>query len=87
MCHKKTSKFPTGSNSNWPVHQKKITRGLSFRNYKVEGLYYPCKSLLDMCLAYKIKFKPFVYLTRVYKIHFHKFQVTNFCFFRISYYF
>ena len=28
--------------------------------FEVEGLYYPCNSLLDMSLAYRMKFKSFL---------------------------
>ena len=34
--------FPTCSDTNQAVHLQKMTGGLKFRIYKVEGLYYIC---------------------------------------------
>ena len=34
--------FPTWSDTNRSVQLQKMARGLKFRIYKVEGLYYPC---------------------------------------------
>ena len=39
---KPVSGFPTRSNTNRAVQSQKIARGLKFRIYEVEGLYYPC---------------------------------------------
>ena len=34
--------FPNRSDTNWPVQSQKQARGLKFRIYKVEELYYTC---------------------------------------------
>ena len=39
---KPTFWFPTCSDTNQAVQLQKMARGLKFRIYKVEGLYYPC---------------------------------------------
>ena len=39
---KPTFWFPTLSDTNQDVQLQKMTRGLKFRIYKVEGLYYLC---------------------------------------------
>ena len=39
---KPTFWFPTWSDTNWAVQLQKMARGLKFRIWKVEGLYYPC---------------------------------------------
>ena len=38
---KRSSGFPTRSDTNRAVQQLKMARGLKFRIYVVEGLYYP----------------------------------------------
>ena len=35
------SGFPTRSDTNRPVQLQRMARGLKFRIYEVEGLYYP----------------------------------------------
>ena len=42
IMRKPTFRFPTGSDTNQAVHLQKMARGLKFRIYKVEGLYYLC---------------------------------------------
>ena len=42
MCENRSSGFPTGSDTNWAVQLQKVARGLKFRIYEVEGLYYLC---------------------------------------------
>ena len=39
---KPTFSFPTWSNTNQAVQPQKMARGLKFRIWKVEGLYYLC---------------------------------------------
>ena len=39
---KPTLWFPTWADTNQAVQLQKMTRGLKFRNKKVEGLYYLC---------------------------------------------
>ena len=39
---KPTFWFPTWFNTNWAVQQQKMVRGLKFRIWKVEGLFYLC---------------------------------------------
>ena len=39
---KPTFWFPTRSETNQAVQLQKVARGLKFRIYKVEGLYYLC---------------------------------------------
>ena len=39
---KPTYWFPTWSNTNQAVQLQKMARGLKFRIYVVEGVYYPC---------------------------------------------
>ena len=34
--------FPTRSDTNHSVQPQKMTGGLKFRIYEVEGMYYPC---------------------------------------------
>ena len=38
----RSSGFPTRSDANQAVQLQKIARGLKFRIYEVEGLYYLC---------------------------------------------
>ena len=40
---KQTFWFPTRSETNQAVQLQKMARGLKFRIYEVEGLYYPCR--------------------------------------------
>ena len=40
---KQTFWFPTWSDTNQAVQLQKMARGLKFRIYKVEGLYYLCR--------------------------------------------
>ena len=39
--------FPTRSDTNQAVQPHKMARGLKFRIYEVEGLYYPCSKNKD----------------------------------------
>ena len=39
---KRSSGFPSRSDTNWAVMPQKMARGLKFRIKEVEGLYYPC---------------------------------------------
>ena len=41
MLKNRSSEFPTRSDTNRAVQQQKMARGLQFRIYEVEGLYYP----------------------------------------------
>ena len=38
----RSSGFPTRSDTNWAEQLQKMARGLKFRIYEVEGLYYLC---------------------------------------------
>ena len=42
VMRKPTFCFPTWSDTNQTVQLQKMARGLKFRIYEVEGLYYPC---------------------------------------------
>ena len=42
IMRKLTFWFPTWSNTNQAVQPQKMARGLKFRIYVEEGLYYPC---------------------------------------------
>ena len=42
VMRKTTFWFPTWSDTNQTVQLQKMARGLKFRIYEVEGLYYPC---------------------------------------------
>ena len=42
VFRKPDSGFPTRSDINQAVLAQKIARGLKFRSWEVEGLYYPC---------------------------------------------
>ena len=43
-CEKnRSSGFPTRSDTNKAVLPQKMARGLKFRIYEVEGLYYVCR--------------------------------------------
>ena len=42
VVRKRYSGFPTRSDTNQAVQLQKMARGLQFRIYKVEGLYYQC---------------------------------------------
>ena len=57
--------FPTRSDTNRAVQPQKMARGLKFRIYKVEGLYYLCSEnkdadqlrsycAADLCLCFRI---------------------------------
>ena len=61
--------FPTRPDTNWAVQSQKMARGLKFRIYVVEGLYYPCSKNkgadqlrgyreADLCLCFRICKKP-----------------------------
>ena len=39
---KRSSGFPTRSDTNRAVQPQKMASGLKFRIYEIEGLYYPC---------------------------------------------
>ena len=41
MRENRYSGFPTRSDTNQAVQPQKMARGLKFRIYKVDGLYYP----------------------------------------------
>ena len=42
VMRKTTFWFPTWSDTNQTVQLQKMARGLKFRIFEVEGLYYPC---------------------------------------------
>ena len=42
VLRKLVFEFPTRSHSNWAVQSQKMARGLKFRIYDEEGLYYLC---------------------------------------------
>ena len=42
VVRKPSSGFPTRSDTNRAVQPQKMARGMKFRIFVVEGLYYPC---------------------------------------------
>ena len=51
------SGFPTRSDTNQAVQPHKMAKGLEFRTYKVEGLYYPSsetKALISFAVTAKL---------------------------------
>ena len=72
--------FPTWSDTNQAVQLQKMARGLKFRIYKVEGLYYLCSEnkgadqLLGYCetdlrLCFRICKTLGFLMTRLYSVY------------------
>ena len=57
---KPSSGFPARSDTNRAVRSQKMARGLKFRIYEEEGLYYPCSGNkgADLRLCFRICKKP-----------------------------
>ena len=60
VVRKRSSGFPTRSDTNRAIQSRKISRCLKFRIYEVEGLYYPCSENkgADLRLCFRICKKP-----------------------------
>ena len=69
VVRKPVSGFPTRSHTNRAVQPQKMARGLKFRIYEVEGLFYPCSEnkgadqlrgyrAADLRLCFSICLKP-----------------------------